>query len=264
MKRGPRYELWAAAAVMAAAGGGYVLAAADGPPRPGGPLGLSLAAAGLALMLWAEVGYTLRKRLRRFQRGSMRFWLRVHIFAGLAGAFLALLHSGGRFHGLAGILAWFTLLIVLSGLVGRFLYTSIPRTLEGAELSLPHLLAECARTEQRLRACGLAPDDPLFEQQVPAAAWLLLLGQGPFQWARARAIRRRLRQLPGGLAGRREEVAGLLEARYSWLLEIRLLIACRRLLALWHAFHVPLGLVLFTLAAIHVAGALYYASILAR
>jgi hypothetical protein len=36
----------------------------------------------------------------------------------------------------------------------------------------------------------------------------------------------------------------------------------RRLLSLWHLFHIPLGLVLFTLAFIHVGGALYYAAFL--
>ena len=34
----------------------------------------------------------------------------------------------------------------------------------------------------------------------------------------------------------------------------------RRLLALWHVFHVPLGVALFTLAFIHIGAALYYAT----
>jgi cytochrome b561 len=36
------------------------------------------------------------------------------------------------------------------------------------------------------------------------------------------------------------------------------LASLRRLSALWHAAHVPLGVVLFTLAVFHVAAALYY------
>jgi len=36
----------------------------------------------------------------------------------------------------------------------------------------------------------------------------------------------------------------------------------RRLLALWHMFHVPLSGVLFTLAGIHIVAAMYYATLL--
>jgi hypothetical protein len=32
----------------------------------------------------------------------------------------------------------------------------------------------------------------------------------------------------------------------------------RRLLGLWHAFHVPLGMTLFAAAFLHIVGALYY------
>jgi hypothetical protein len=36
----------------------------------------------------------------------------------------------------------------------------------------------------------------------------------------------------------------------------------RRLLALWHAVHIPIGMVLFTAAFIHILAAIYYATLL--
>jgi hypothetical protein len=36
----------------------------------------------------------------------------------------------------------------------------------------------------------------------------------------------------------------------------------RRMLAIWHTVHVPLGVALFTVAFIHILGALYYATFL--
>ena len=75
-----------------------------------------------------------------------------------------------------------TVVIVVSGFVGRYIFTRIPRTAEGQELT-----------------AGLGPE------------------------ALARA---------------------------------------RRMLALWHAIHVPIGVALFATAFIHVGAALYYATLL--
>jgi hypothetical protein len=36
----------------------------------------------------------------------------------------------------------------------------------------------------------------------------------------------------------------------------------RRLMALWHTLHVPIGLALFTAALIHIGAAIYYATLL--
>jgi hypothetical protein len=40
------------------------------------------------------------------------------------------------------------------------------------------------------------------------------------------------------------------------------LIMARRLLSLWHAVHVPIGMALFATAFIHMVGAIYYATLL--
>jgi hypothetical protein len=40
------------------------------------------------------------------------------------------------------------------------------------------------------------------------------------------------------------------------------LAAARRMMALWHTIHIPIGMVLFTAAFIHIVAAVYYASLL--
>jgi cytochrome b subunit of formate dehydrogenase len=50
--------------------------------------------------------------------------------------------------------------------------------------------------------------------------------------------------------------------RYQIWLQIHALATTRRLLALWHLLHVPLGVVLFTLALVHIVAALYYSTFL--
>lgn len=120
-------ELWAALAAIALATALYLPLAADGPPAPRGLVGHGLGIAGLLLMVVAETAYTWRKKVTREGWGPLRHWMQGHVFAGLVGPYLVLLHSAFRFRGLAGVLALMVLVVVASGLVGRFAYTAVPK-----------------------------------------------------------------------------------------------------------------------------------------
>jgi hypothetical protein len=45
-----------------------------------------------------------------------------------------LLHTSWKFNGLAGAVTLLTVIIVFSGIIGRYIYTRIPRTLDGLEI----------------------------------------------------------------------------------------------------------------------------------
>lgn len=106
----------------------YALLARGGLPGASGLVGHALGVAGLLLLLFAEVGYSWRKRTSRSGPGSVQRWLQAHVYAGLVGPYLALLHSAFRFRGLAGVLTLLMGVVVLSGVVGRFAYTRAPRS----------------------------------------------------------------------------------------------------------------------------------------
>src|SRR5437660_237338 len=93
----------------------YALLVRNGVPGPGSLVGHSLGIVGFLLMLFTETFYTLRKRVRRFNFGPTSAWLQVHIFTGIVGPYLVLLHTAGKLNGLAGVLTFLTVLIVLSG-----------------------------------------------------------------------------------------------------------------------------------------------------
>lgn len=239
----------------------YAWQARHGPPAPGSPTGLALGITGFAMMCGAETLYTLRKRLHRFTRGAMRTWLHMHIYLGLVGAGLVLLHSAGRLHGVAGSAAGLVVVIIVSGLVGRYVYTAAPRRLDGVEMDVRELLAEFAAAEQRLQALGVrlsARQLAELSAEVSPSGVGAVLGRGFLLWRQRRHIRRLVRDLglPGPAAA--AEIRRLLTTRFELQLDIQLLAATRRWLAWWHALHVPLALVMFTLAGIHIVGALYY------
>lgn len=243
----------------------YAIRARDGAPRPGGPLGHSLGIIGFLLMLSTETLYTFRKRSQRFSYGPMNVWLKVHVFTGIVGPFLVLLHTAGRFHGLAGVLTLLTLIIVGSGFVGRYIFTAVPRAIDGAELASRVLEERIAAADERLKKMGgqsLVRRVLAIAEDVPANGWMLVFGRHYWRWRTRRKLRRLLARLKG--VGR-DRVAGFIRLvleHQRLRMQTRSLAAVRRFMALWHIVHIPLGGALFTLALLHIVGAMYYGSLL--
>ncbi len=224
-------------------------------PSASGLLGHSLGILGFIMMLMTEVLYSLRKRYQFARWGKMESWLSFHIFTGLVGPYLVLLHTSWKFNGLAGILTLMTLIIVLSGFVGRYFYTAIPRSVDGAEVELEQLRQLAEENQHRLAA--LQQSRPEIYRQV----------EGLFS-ANSRRGRFRIgwKRLVGSLGG--EDRALVLKLSQGWdqqaLLNRQMMqfATARKLLAVWHTVHIPLGVAMFAIAFIHIGAALYYATLL--
>ncbi len=92
-------------------------------PRGSHPFGNWLGIVGTLLMVMTETLYSIRKRTRLLNRaGAVRNWLSFHIVTGLVGPFLVLMHTGLHFRGLAGFTMVMTIVVVVSGFIGRYLY----------------------------------------------------------------------------------------------------------------------------------------------
>ncbi len=105
--------------------------------KPSGLLGHGMGIIGSILMLIGVVTYMARKRYRFLSRmGILKHWLEIHIFLCTLGPILVLFHTALKFGGLVAISFWSMVAVFLSGIIGRFIYIQIPRTIEGRELSL--------------------------------------------------------------------------------------------------------------------------------
>jgi hypothetical protein len=202
---------------------GYVDAVAV--PAASDLLGHALGILGFGLMLMTETLYSLRKRAMHRPRGSMRSWLQFHIFTGIVGSYLVILHSAWSFNGLAGGLTVMTLVVVISGFIGRYIYTAVPRTADG-------VVIEAQVLQMQLDAVRREAVQP----SSAGSATLSLVAGGPDPTSA-----RRLRDLERQIASLR------------W---------ARRGLATWHTIHIPLGMVLFVMAFAHIVAAVYYATLL--
>jgi len=105
--------------------------------KPSGFLGHGYGIMGALFMLIGVSSYMARKRFRAFSRiGTLKYWLEFHIFLCTLGPILVLFHTSFKFGGIVAISFWCMVAVFLSGIIGRFIYIQIPRTIEGRELSL--------------------------------------------------------------------------------------------------------------------------------
>jgi len=232
--------------------------------------GHSLGVLGYLLMLATETLYSLRKRSRLARWGKMSAWLQFHIFTGLVGPFMVLLHSAWKFNGLAGVTMLLTVVIVASGFFGRYIYTAVPRSLDGVmleagelEMEIHHANAELTRwlsgKPESIRALAIRMASV---PEVQASGVGALLRRSFVDMAdRLRWKSVRMKMDPAG----REQVRHLeklLQRRAALQRQLSNLAVARRLLGLWHTIHIPIGLSLFVAAFIHAVAAFYYATLL--
>ena len=104
------------------------------PRFPGSPLGASLGIIGGVLIL-VPLLYLVIKRIRPLKRRvtrrvSMGTLLTIHIYAGIVGPILAIVHSGHKFDSLLGVsLTGAVLIVAVSGFVGRYLNSHVTQGL---------------------------------------------------------------------------------------------------------------------------------------
>jgi hypothetical protein len=105
--------------------------------KPSGFIGHGIGIAGSLLMIIGMLSYMARKRYRALSRmGLLKHWLEFHIFLCTLGPVLVLFHTSYKFGGLVAISFWSMVAVFLSGVIGRFIYLQIPRSIEGRELTL--------------------------------------------------------------------------------------------------------------------------------
>ena len=232
--------------------------------KPGGTLGRKLGIAGTALIL-LNLAYMLRRRVKRLQHvGSARTWLEVHIFCGLTGPLILVFHSAFLTNNLVAVVtAWSTLIVVLAGVAGRYMYSQLPRNIYGKEISLADL-----REEQRAVLDDLGRLLPPGSDAAAEVARFVLpaptekRGAPRLLLASLRADAHRLfesarmaRRLRGMGIARADAAAAARATRRAAALGLRVtqLAAFQRVLARWRGVHLRLAIVMVVAMVVHVA-----------
>jgi hypothetical protein len=178
---------------------------------------------------------------------------------------MVLLHSAWKFNGLAGLLMLMTVIIVSSGVIGRYIYTAVPRTVDGAAVTLRDLEQQIALADAQLQDLGVPRSASVARLATATASGegaSLVFGRTIEQWRYDREVRRVLKSQGEAGHAQAQQLRRLLDERFRVQRQIQSLATARRLLAVWHTIHIPIGVALFTLAFIHIAAAVYFATLI--
>lgn len=246
--------------------------------RPAGRVGMAFGV--FSTMLFAAIYvYPLRKKWTWLRKiGTTKHWLDFHIVMGLAAPLLVALHSAFKFGGLAGMAYWIMMAVVVSGIVGRYLYAQIPRSKKNAEISLAELQKTSAQLSHDLHTQTLIAETvwlPLVTPIRREDVWRMSRGEAlvrmlaldvarPFRMA---ALRRqalspaeRIRTLGGLLASSHPDLERVVAQarRQSWLTaKIFFLERAGQIFKMWHVVHRPFSYAFLLLLAIHIGMAVW-------
>ncbi|RLD83749.1 MAG: hypothetical protein DRJ10_02900 [Bacteroidetes bacterium] len=215
--------------------------------KPSGTFGHGLGVAGTLMILFGVSIYIARKRYNFMSKYlRLKYLLEFHIFLCTLGPILILYHTAFKFGGIVSIAFWSMVAVVLSGVIGRFIYIQIPRTIEGRELSLNELkdmksdLAEILNKE--------------FELDGNTKQMILGITNEQDLSGNKKTIQNLREVLKSENFSKKERVSilKLVKNEISLSGKIARLQTMQRLFKYWHVAHLPFALIMLVIVVIHV------------
>lgn len=241
--------------------------------KPSGRIGIKLGMLGVGLFVVIFL-YALRKRIKWLsRRGATKHWLDFHVVAGVTAPIVIAFHSAFKFHGIAGVAFWMMLSVALSGIIGRYVYAQIPRSLTAAETSLKELQSWEGELTQELSQQHMFSARDLWPLlRVPTAQQVrsMPLYRALFQMIAFDIMRpfhiARLRCKVLGWGGRISSMGGLFRTSNQELeyvigsvrrksnlsKRVAFLNRSQQVFHLWHVIHRPVSYSFAVLAVVHI------------
>jgi hypothetical protein len=229
--------------------------------KPSGIYGHGLGIVGTLLILIGVFGYMAKKKYRALARfGRLKYWLEFHIFLCSLGPVMILFHTAFKFGGLVSVSFWSMVAVVASGVIGRFIYIQIPRTIEGRALSLNEVKAMKGNLEEVLtdvyrlnettsRAIMQSVD--LQGQKQEGREGQSWFGQYMEDQKSVRRVKHLLRENRLSKPDIRH-VTKMVKNEITLNNRIGRLHLMQKLFKYWHVAHLPFALVMLVIMVIHV------------
>lgn len=229
--------------------------------KPGGVLGHGLGILGTLFILIGITGYILRKRVRAMSGwGLLKYWLEIHIFLCTLGPVLILFHTAFKFGGLVAISFWSMVAVFFSGIVGRFIYLQIPRSIEGRELSLQEVKDMKVNIGEVLKESYPLDEESLTLLVDSTKQKIHLYSRNPFSkvFRDFIAERNTLRQINDVIIKNRlsrkerKQILHLVRHEINLNSRIERLVYMQNLFRYWHVAHFPFAIMMLVIMVIHV------------
>lgn len=213
--------------------------------KPSGAYGHGLGIIGTLMILFGVSIYIARKRhsfLSKYIR--LKYLLEFHIFLCTLGPILVLFHTAYKFGGIVSIAFWSMVAVVISGVIGRFIYNQIPKTIGGRELTLNEVK-------------GLKNDlaTTLDEQtHIDDETKLLIKNITNSERSSSRDLKKlkkvlRKKNLP---KDDKAYIVKLVKDDISLSGKISRLLTMQKYFKYWHIIHLPFALIMLVIVIIHI------------
>ena len=235
--------------------------------KPSGILGHGLGIIGSLCIIIGVFTYMARKRYRFLSRiGILKHWLDFHIFLCTMGPLLVLFHTAFKFGGIVAVSFWSMVAVFLSGVIGRFIYLQIPRSIEGRALNLNEV------KEMRSNVAGIVRNSyPLDEESYNTIENSLkkkvevyrqnavsrMIGKYFDDRKSLHAVRKILKRNKIPRANYKK-LLSLVKEDLILSRKIELLDTMQNLFKYWHVAHLPFALVMLVIMIIHVGVTLVF------
>lgn len=229
--------------------------------KPSGPIGHGLGIVGTLMILIGVFSYIGRKKKIFLPRvGVLKHWLEFHIFLCSVGPILILFHTAFKFGGIVSISFWSMVAVVLSGVIGRFIYIQIPRTIQGRELSLAEIKA--MKDDMGITLKEKHGINEEMYVRLQGATMAQALPEEMSLWTRIREQRRQGKERRGKVNAflqqanlSRTDRKGIMKlVNHEMRLNGRInrLQTMQQLFRYWHVAHLPFALIMLIIMVIHV------------
>ena len=229
--------------------------------KPGGIYGHGLGIVGTLLIFIGVTMYIARKRYKFLARfGRLKYWLEFHIFLCSLGPVLVLFHTAFKFGGIVSVAFWSMVAVVVSGIIGRFIYIQIPRSIEGRELSLHEVRNLKAGLEEQLSS--QFEGNPVAYQAVMTllqgekapvmAGFSMKIVQKYFADKKTIASLKKVLKSNLVPSGEIKSIVALVTQDISLSNRIERLQTMQALFRYWHVAHLPFALIMLIVLIIHV------------
>lgn len=232
--------------------------------KPSGIIGHGLGIIGTLMMIIGVSTYMIRKRVRKyFTFGYLKHWLEFHIFLCSVGPLLVLFHTAFKFGGIVSISFWSMVIVVLSGVVGRFIYIQVPRSIQGNELTITELnnldSKLWIKIEKEYQVNSLVLEKIKYfiarykSDTDSLAKGLLILVKDLFKIP---LLMRQVKQqlFSEGIKDKLllKQVIKSIKSKVLLTRRVELLKTMQKLFRYWHIFHLPFAISMFIIMLIHV------------
>jgi len=226
--------------------------------KPSGAYGHGLGIVGTFMILFGVGIYIARKRYNFLVKLlRLKYLLEFHIFLCTLGPILILFHTAFKFGGIVSVAFWSMVAVVASGVIGRFVYIQIPRTIEGRELTLNEVKGMKSGLTAKLKS-AIGMDESIktlimaFTSGHDAAGNTSFIAQY-FENRKAIGTIERTMKKKKVHRNQRAAVTRLLKEEISLAYKIRRLQTMQKLFKYWHVAHLPFALIMLIVLIIHVA-----------